>query len=230
MKVFLPSRLSLLRAAWLAGALLAGAVTAGCKGGEPRAARSPATTGVLRSIPFRDGSGACRSTSTATPCATCSGLSAAPDLGTLGGQSTYAFFADETLTVDPQLAFNVNETLRQTLETVDVRQLAACKSGEDDTACATRFASSFGAARVSPSDEQHGDDRAHERLRRGSTGELRGRDQPDGAGAAAVAVFHVPIRAGQGHAQRHRHHQPAIPTRSRLSSRTPSSTRRPTRI
>src|SRR4051812_784330 len=49
------------------------------------------------------------------------GLSAAPDLGTLGGQSTYAFFADETLTVDPQLAYNVNTTLRQELDSLDLR-------------------------------------------------------------------------------------------------------------
>ena len=72
------------------------------------------------------------------------GLSAAPDLGTLGGQSTYAFFADETLTVDPQLAYNANTTLRQALDSLDLRQLAACKSGEDDPACATRFAKEFG--------------------------------------------------------------------------------------
>src|SRR6185436_1222460 len=72
------------------------------------------------------------------------GLSAAPDLGTLGGQSTYAFFADETLTVDPQLAYNANTTLRQALDSLDLRQLAACKTGEADSACATRFAKEFG--------------------------------------------------------------------------------------
>jgi hypothetical protein len=72
------------------------------------------------------------------------GLSAAPDLGTLGGQSTYAFFADETLTVDPQLAYNVNIAVREALDSVDLRQLAACKPGDADAACATRFAQTFG--------------------------------------------------------------------------------------
>jgi hypothetical protein len=72
------------------------------------------------------------------------GLPLAPDLGTLGGQSTYAFFADETLTVDPQLLFNVNTTVTAALDSIDTRQLAACKTGENDAACAARFAKEFG--------------------------------------------------------------------------------------
>src|SRR5215471_18415235 len=68
------------------------------------------------------------------------GLPAAPDLGTMGGQSTYAFFADETLTVDPQLAFNVNTTVRQILDGMDASQLAACMPGEGQDVCAQRFA------------------------------------------------------------------------------------------
>jgi len=145
MKVFLPSRLSLLRAAWLAGALLASSVTAGCKGGgnSPPPVTGDDGCNPLDPIPRRIWRLSVNQYGNSVR--DLLGLSAAPDLGTLGGQSTYAFFADETLTVDPQLAFNVNQTLRQTLETIDLRQLAACKSGENDTACATRFASSFGA-------------------------------------------------------------------------------------
>ena len=71
------------------------------------------------------------------------GLDTAPDLGTLGGQSTYAFFADATLTVDPQLSYNINSVLRQTLATVSMPALAACQSGEADAACAQRFAGTF---------------------------------------------------------------------------------------
>lgn len=72
------------------------------------------------------------------------GLKTTPDLGTLGGQSTFAFFSDETLTVDPQLAFNINTTLQQILPTVNFAQMAACKTGEAQLACAQRFAQSFG--------------------------------------------------------------------------------------
>jgi len=72
------------------------------------------------------------------------GLKSAPDLGTLGGQSTFAFFSDETLTVDPQLAFNINTTLQQVLPTVNFTQMAACRTGEAQLACAQRFAQSFG--------------------------------------------------------------------------------------
>lgn len=72
------------------------------------------------------------------------GLAAAPELGTLGGQSTFAFFADETLTVDPQLAYNVNTVVRQTLAGVSMPALAACQTGEADSDCAHRFAQRFG--------------------------------------------------------------------------------------
>jgi len=72
------------------------------------------------------------------------GLKTTPDLGTLGGQSTFAFFSDETLTVDPQLAFNINTTLQQIMPTVDFTPMAACKTGEAQAACAQRFAQSFG--------------------------------------------------------------------------------------
>jgi hypothetical protein len=71
-------------------------------------------------------------------------LPAAPDLGTLGGQGTYAFFSDETLSVDPQLAYNMNATLRQALANVSGSQLAACKTGEAEADCAQRFAQTFG--------------------------------------------------------------------------------------
>ena len=144
MKVFRPNRLSISRGVWLAGALLACALTAGCQNNKPA---PPAVTGddgcsPLDPIPRRIWRLSVNQYGNSVR--DLLGLSAAPDLGTLGGQSTYAFFADETLTVDPQLAFNVSETLRTVLAGVDMRQLAACKSGEADNACATRFASSFG--------------------------------------------------------------------------------------
>jgi Protein of unknown function (DUF1592)/Protein of unknown function (DUF1595)/Protein of unknown function (DUF1588)/Protein of unknown function (DUF1585) len=72
------------------------------------------------------------------------GLATAPDLGTLGGQATFAFFSDETLSVDPQLAYNINATLQQVLPTVNFAQRAACQTGEAQDACAQRFAQSFG--------------------------------------------------------------------------------------
>jgi len=145
MKVFDSNRLSLSRVGWLAGVLLAGAVAAGCHGGGGNS--PPPVTGddgctPLDAIPRRIWRLSVNQYGNSVR--DLLGLSASPDLGTLGGQSTYAFFADETLTVDPQLAFNVSETLRQVLTTGDMRQLAACKTGESDTACATRFASSFG--------------------------------------------------------------------------------------
>jgi len=72
------------------------------------------------------------------------GLASAPDLGTLGGQSTYAFFADESLSVDPQLAYNINTMLGQALASISIPNLAACQSGEAEADCAQRFAQTFG--------------------------------------------------------------------------------------
>lgn len=144
MKVFRPSKLSASRAVWSVSVVLLGALAVGCQNNKPA---PPAVTGddgctPLDPIPRRIWRLSVNQYSNSVR--DLLGLSAAPDLGTLGGQSTYAFFADETLTVDPQLAFNVSETLRTVLAGLDMRQLAACKSGEADKACATRFASSFG--------------------------------------------------------------------------------------
>ncbi len=144
MKVFHPSRLSISRAVRVVGVLLACSLAVGCQNNKPG---PPAVTGdegcsPLDPIPRRIWRLSVNQYSNSVR--DLLGLSAAPDLGTLGGQSTYAFFADETLTVDPQLAFNVSETLRTVLGGMDLRQLAACKSGETDNACAKRFASSFG--------------------------------------------------------------------------------------
>ncbi len=145
MKAFRPLRLSSSRpsrAAWLAGVLLAGAVAAGCH----TTPAPPAVTGddgcvPLDPIPRRIWRLSVQQYSNSIR--DLLGLSTAPDLGTLGGQSTYAFFADETLTVDPQLAFNVNATLRQMLRRrySPTRRMQVRRG---DTACATRFASSFG--------------------------------------------------------------------------------------
>jgi len=72
------------------------------------------------------------------------GLDSAPNLGTLGGQSTYAFFADDSLSVDPQLAYNMNTMLGQTLAGISIPNLVACQAGEAEADCAKRFAQSFG--------------------------------------------------------------------------------------
>ena len=145
MKFFHRNGLSSSRALCVAGVLLAGAVVAGCHkdSAPPAAVTGDDGCNPLDAIPRRIWRLSVNQYGNSVR--DLLGLPAAPDLGTLGGQSTYAFFADETLTVDPQLAFNVSETLRQVLAGVDLRQLAACKSGDTDNACATRFASSCGA-------------------------------------------------------------------------------------
>jgi hypothetical protein len=74
------------------------------------------------------------------------GLQAGPSLASTGGTSLYAFFSDDTLTVDPQLAYQINVAVRDLLASpsVDIAGLAACMPGEADDACAGRFAKSFG--------------------------------------------------------------------------------------
>jgi hypothetical protein len=74
------------------------------------------------------------------------GLQAGPSLDTTGGTSQYAFFSDDTATVDPQLAYQINMTVRQALSdnAAQIPALAACQNGEAQDACAARFAKSFG--------------------------------------------------------------------------------------
>ena len=74
--------------------------------------RSPATMGVIRWIPFRAGSGACRCSSTPTRSATCWVCRPRPTWARWAGRAPTPSSRTRRLTVDPQLAFNVNATLR----------------------------------------------------------------------------------------------------------------------
>ena len=194
MKFFRPNSLSISRGVWLAGALLAGALAAGCQNNKPARPRSSATTGVRLSIPFRDGSGACQCIST-NSVRDLLGLPAAPDLGTLGGQSTFAFFADETLTVDPAAGVQRQRRRSQVLPAVTFPQLAACKTGEAAGRLRAALRRQLRPARLPPAAERHRESGARECLRRGAQQDFNTGHQPDGAGAAAVAVVHLPIRA-----------------------------------
>lgn len=75
------------------------------------------------------------------------GLPAGPGLATTGGGAQFAFFSSDTLSVDPGLAFSINGAVNTALAAVapQIPALAACKSGEDESVCAQRFATSFGA-------------------------------------------------------------------------------------
>jgi hypothetical protein len=132
-------------ATWLASiALLAGAITGwGCKGsGDASEITGDVNCLPLDPIPSRIWRLSVQQYSNSVR--DLLGLATAPDLGTLGGQSTYAFFADETLTVDPQLAYNINRTLQQVLAGVSIPDLTACGASESPSDCAQRFAQSFG--------------------------------------------------------------------------------------
>jgi hypothetical protein len=74
------------------------------------------------------------------------GLDAGPTLDSTGGTSLYAFFSDDTATVDAQLAFQVNTAVRQLMtdQAARIPALAGCMTGETEDACATRFAQQFG--------------------------------------------------------------------------------------
>jgi len=74
------------------------------------------------------------------------GLPAGPGLSTTGGGAQFAFFSSDTLSVDPGLAFSINGAVKAALAAAapQIHTLAACNNGEDESACAQRFAASFG--------------------------------------------------------------------------------------
>ena len=74
------------------------------------------------------------------------GLAKAPALNNNGGTSQYAFFSDDSATVDANLQFSIYETVRDLMPqiTPKIAQLTACTAGEANEACAQRFAKSFG--------------------------------------------------------------------------------------
>ncbi len=75
------------------------------------------------------------------------GLPAGPGLSTTGGGAQFAFFSSDTLSVDPGLAFSINGAVNTALAAAapQIPALAACSNGEDESACAQRFATNFGA-------------------------------------------------------------------------------------
>jgi hypothetical protein len=75
------------------------------------------------------------------------GLAAPPVLTNRGGQAAYALFADVSLGVDEGFQFALYEASEQVRMDIAPRitQIAACNTGEAQTACATRFAQTFGA-------------------------------------------------------------------------------------
>ena len=75
------------------------------------------------------------------------GLAAPPVLTNRGGQAAYALFADVSLGVDEGFQFALYEASEKVRMDIAPRitQIVACNSGEAQTACATRFAQTFGA-------------------------------------------------------------------------------------
>jgi hypothetical protein len=73
-------------------------------------------------------------------------LPAGPGLATTGGGAQFAFFSSDTLSVDPGLAFSINGAVKTALAAAapQIPALAACNNGEDESACAQRFAANFG--------------------------------------------------------------------------------------
>ena len=141
MTAFPPTGLAMRRRAWLAPMVLCAALT-GCKGNDTSEITGDVGCTPLDPIPSRLWRLSVQQYSNSVR--DLLSLPSAPDLGTLGGQGTYAFFSDETLSVDPQLAYNMNTMLRQVLGTVSIPGLAACNSGEAESDCAQRFAQTFG--------------------------------------------------------------------------------------
>ena len=74
------------------------------------------------------------------------GLDTAPVLSNNGGTADYAFFSDDAAGVDSNFQFSIFETVEATMTQIAPRipQLAACTTGEAPSACAQRFARSFG--------------------------------------------------------------------------------------
>jgi hypothetical protein len=74
------------------------------------------------------------------------GLAVGPVVGSTGGTSEYAFFSDDAAGVDAQLLFQVSTATQTVLAEVAPRlpEMVGCQTGEDELACAQRFARSFG--------------------------------------------------------------------------------------
>jgi Protein of unknown function (DUF1592)/Protein of unknown function (DUF1595)/Protein of unknown function (DUF1588) len=74
------------------------------------------------------------------------GMSQGPVLNTLGGGSQFAFFSDDTVSVNPTLAFAINGAVQTSLASVaaNIPAMAACQAGEAEGDCAKRFATDFG--------------------------------------------------------------------------------------
>jgi hypothetical protein len=74
------------------------------------------------------------------------GITTAPVLTNAGGELPNAFFADDTLAVNQDMAFAVYQATNAVLDANAARipALAACKSGEAEADCAKRFAQTFG--------------------------------------------------------------------------------------
>jgi hypothetical protein len=75
------------------------------------------------------------------------GLATAPTLSNNGGTSEYAFFSDDAAGIDANLQYSIYQATDAVMTQITPRlpQLAACTTGEAETACAQRFAQSFGA-------------------------------------------------------------------------------------
>src|SRR5258707_1001917 len=121
------------RRAWLV-AMLFPAALAGCHGDQPEELTGDEGCAPMDPVPARIWRQSVQQYSNSVR--DLLALPTTPDLGTMGGQATYAFFSDETLTVDPQLAYNMNTMLRTVLAGISIPQLAACKSGEAEADCA----------------------------------------------------------------------------------------------
>jgi hypothetical protein len=74
------------------------------------------------------------------------GLPSAPVLSNNGGTADYAFFSDDAAGVDANFQFSIFQTVEATMAQIapQIPTLAACKKNEAPTACAQRFARSFG--------------------------------------------------------------------------------------
>jgi hypothetical protein len=74
------------------------------------------------------------------------GISAGPVLTNAGGELPNAFFADDTLGVNQDMAFAVYQATNAVLDANPARisAIAACKTGETEADCAKRFAQTFG--------------------------------------------------------------------------------------
>ena len=75
------------------------------------------------------------------------GLAQAPVVTSTGGTSDYAFFSDDSVTVDANFQFAIYQAAESVIPQIapQIPTLAACNAGEAPDACAQRFAQNFGA-------------------------------------------------------------------------------------